>query len=99
MGLSALNFQRKEYNFITEDLCPMCHTDKETVTHFSLEYPVYVALRLEMLQNVQVITQDHTSNKTSDMFDCIHRIASGDTMYYAGVRRCHQCVEIFPLPL
>ena len=47
MGLGALNFQGKEYNFITEDLCPMCH--KEIVTYFFLECPVYTALRQEML--------------------------------------------------
>ena len=67
MGLSALNSQRKAYNFISEDLCPNCHEKKETVTHFFFECPFYAAFRQEMLQNVEIIIQDYSSVETSDL--------------------------------
>ena len=67
MGLSALNSQRKAYNFISEDLCPNCHEKKETVTHFFFECPFYAAFKQEMLQNVEIIIQDYSSVETSDL--------------------------------
>ena len=67
MGLSALNSQRKAYNFICEDLCPNCHEKKETVSHFFFECPFYAAFRQEMLQNVKIIIQDYSSFKTSGL--------------------------------
>ena len=41
MGLSALNSQRKKYNFIADDICPACGLDHETVIHYILiVYPI-----------------------------------------------------------
>ena len=49
MGLSALNHQRRQYNFIDYDICPKCNVEKEDVSHFFLRFPHYAAQRITFI--------------------------------------------------
>ncbi len=46
LGLSALNYQRFRYHFISDASCPQCDFKREDECHFFLECPVYSAQRV-----------------------------------------------------
>ena len=52
MGLSALNAQRKRYNFIATSTCDYCNHKNENVRHFLLYCPAFAAQRQVMLDDI-----------------------------------------------
>lgn len=52
MGLSALNYQRKQYNFIDDDSCPNCGISPEDTIHFFLQCPSFAAERNILLRDI-----------------------------------------------
>jgi hypothetical protein len=55
MGLSALNQQRKKYNFIETSTCPKCLAPREDICHFFFTCPRYTAHRLTLFANLAPI--------------------------------------------
>ena len=55
MGLSALNAQRRAYNFIQHDSCPLCGFRPEDTVHFFLTCPKLAILRQTMMRDISNI--------------------------------------------
>ena len=56
LGLSALNAQRRKYNFINYSTCPFCQADHEDEIHFFILCTQYAVQRqLMLVQLTQLI--------------------------------------------
>ena len=58
MGLSALNQQRHQYNFIPHASCNSCNYGNEDAVHYLLECPTYQLARTNLLRSVDPIITD-----------------------------------------
>ena len=56
LGLSALNAQRRRYNFIAFSSCPHCQADHEDEMHFFMICTQYTAQRQEMFAQISQLT-------------------------------------------
>ncbi len=52
MGLSALNAHRRTYNFINDNMCPLCNMRAESSHHYFLVCPALATPRATLLSRV-----------------------------------------------
>ena len=62
MSLSALNQQRKAFDFITTGNCPLCNAVTESVSHYFLHCPNFAAPMRQMLQDFNDVLPELTHN-------------------------------------
>ncbi len=52
MGLSASNAHRRKYNFINDNMCPLCNMRAESTHHYFLVCPALATPRATLLSRV-----------------------------------------------
>ena len=62
MGLSALNSQRKSYNFIDHEFCPFCGLSPEDPLHFFIICPYLTTHRNVLMRDLTDIFTDKLPN-------------------------------------
>ena len=58
LGLSALNFQRFQYNFVDNMSCDKCGVRREDAAHFLFHCPAYDVSRQTLIQSLHQILPD-----------------------------------------
>ena len=58
MGLSALNAHRRKYNFINDNMCPLCNMRAESTHHYFLVCPALATPRTTLLSRLLQILRN-----------------------------------------